>query len=672
MINCPVCLHEYDTKIRVPKIFPSCGHSICQNCLIQVLKMKYPQCPLDKMRFGNSFRTVDAFPINFLGKDLLEISNLWSKCQTHHEPNKMICLTDKILVCADCALFGDHKGHHIQLLSDVKNTAQKKKEELKVLSDAVLNQFNQLKSSFKQKQQSMRDSIHQSFQKLHATIHRQQTEMLLRLDTIFAEEKIELKNFMRKSSHLSLDIQKKLKEFSDMTSLPNLTKLFTEDLSDLKKNVEGNRIATEIQQINQLSELLVVLQNSLPKEDLFKDLNLVEPFNQQLAELNCNKEQLKDVINLSAELNIQLLREASLLHIESSPRKISYALRKSDLERVSRVCYRLKLSDETHVNSILPCIIVLSKYLANAKSIKILIDSNSQSISHENCFYSLILSSFSQPENLRNISFDASHIAVKDSGSLYLLNNVLPRIKDIEKFDLKLNKTQITSAVLRALTKTNFKAMPSLKTFKLDLSGTALNEEDIADFLLTVPNVNELSLQLGETSLTDKALENFSTDILPGLDRIADLKIGFSGTKITDIGVEKFMENLPNISHFEIILNSLRIKDSSLQHFFEKKVSSLTNLKKMKIGAERTFISREMKDKIECWNPNGQIFALQNNKPSQFKNLFSNLPGLPHNSPFSQQQQQQPSLFTSPPSSLSSSQKTSNPIIKSSKPRAFN
>jgi len=155
-IKCPVCLVPFDTSKKVPKIFPTCGHTVCQECLLQVLEMDRPKCPLDQLKFGRDFQTINAFPTNFLGKDLLEVRGSWSQCESHKEQNKMVCLTDNTLVCAGCVVFGDHKGHDVKLLSDFADLAKIKRDELQTMSDKFSKIISELETPLENKKKTRR------------------------------------------------------------------------------------------------------------------------------------------------------------------------------------------------------------------------------------------------------------------------------------------------------------------------------------------------------------------------------------------------------------------------------------------------------------------------------------------------------------------------------------
>jgi len=600
-IRCPICLYDYDSKERIPKLFPKCGHTICKECLKHVLNMDKPQCPFDKINFAKGFRSIDAFPTNVLVKDLLEIESLWSKCSTHNnEAKKFICLTDNQLVCGNCVMFGEHEGHDVRLLSDLFDQAKGKKEQLEDISGKMSQSLQKMNSSLEQNYKSIKDICRQRFEKMRIVINQQERALMSKLDVVFREEKVRIDNIMMNSSDLSRKIQDQLKVFSEIRSNPNILKLVEEDFSDLKKMVDEKITTTEIQQFKELLEISSLLQGALPREEsFFKEADITGTLSKEFDAFKRQRdsEQHGDVIKLSAELIISHNNETGAIHISTSTLKNSYTFKKSDLKQVSKASYNLKIKNEMQMNLILPSIVTLAQHLTNVNSIKINFDSDSKTINHEAAFNNLVLATFIRPENLKSISLNVSSLIVKDTGALHLFNNVIPRIKDLEKLHCKFNKSYITGTVLKSIADANFNAMPNLKTFKLNLSDTLLYEPSIIDFLAKIPNVKKLSLLFDRTLLSNKALETFATDILPGLDKVASLKVGLSGTKITDTAVEKFMANLPSISNLEILLNGLNITDASLQSFFENKLQTFTNKPDLKIEVETTMISAEFRQK---------------------------------------------------------------------------
>lgn len=48
-LNCMRCKLEFDTMIKIPKMIINCGHTLCNQCLLDLSKQKKPYvCPEDK------------------------------------------------------------------------------------------------------------------------------------------------------------------------------------------------------------------------------------------------------------------------------------------------------------------------------------------------------------------------------------------------------------------------------------------------------------------------------------------------------------------------------------------------------------------------------------------------------------------------------------------------
>ena len=63
----------YNKDNKTPRIITVCGHTICLECLMQILKRsKEPSCPLDTIVFSLDKRTIESFPVNFGLLSLIE------------------------------------------------------------------------------------------------------------------------------------------------------------------------------------------------------------------------------------------------------------------------------------------------------------------------------------------------------------------------------------------------------------------------------------------------------------------------------------------------------------------------------------------------------------------------------------------------------------------------
>jgi len=479
----------------------------------------------------------------------------------------------------------------------------------------------------------MRTSIKERFEGLRNIITKQETQMLSKFEIVFMEEKAKLQNMLSntESSDLANSVKKKLKEFYDVKSNPNIVKMIEEDFTDLEKSVNEKLAISTAKHQEELSELLAIFQKSLPDGNLLKQFDVAGPLTQNLTEYNTKREfnseeqikHIKEVVIPSVELNISLDADDHLLTVSEYRSPQSFKFDRSQLEQVQQVHYTL-MTEEHADDRVLPALIWLSKFLSNIKSIKF---SFQTSLSFrdvpENRSYSILSATLSQPENLERIEIETSSSSMSDLGLIYLAEKVLPRIKDLKAFTCLLYKTKITGQVLQAFAQANFAARPNLESFGLNIAGASLKEEDIIAFLKTVPNAKDLLLGFGQTVLSDQALEDFSTNVLPSLNKIERFELGFWDTKLTGVGIKKFLMNAPStIQKFLIGMERLDITDDAFESFLNGRLLAFTNLQELNFGLSGTEISENMSRQISRWKEKITRVVSHNNI-SDDEGLFS-------------------------------------------------
>lgn len=127
LYRCSVCFILYDRSTHIPKLIPTCGHTLCSECLSAMIsKKKLTSCPFDNISFPSLVERSDQFPTNLL---ILQVIDLKMKrdfetCEKHGEPKVLVCTTDCSCICKICQ--DEHKNHMIKLIKDVKAEADVK------------------------------------------------------------------------------------------------------------------------------------------------------------------------------------------------------------------------------------------------------------------------------------------------------------------------------------------------------------------------------------------------------------------------------------------------------------------------------------------------------------------------------------------------------------------
>lgn len=122
-MNCNNCNQPFNSHTRTPKLLPSCGHSLCTPCLSSLTDTHLPtfNCPSDNI----------SYPTSQIFNDNLYILSLFQSettvdvpteepCSLHKRRKDIYCSDCGMEICSDCVLFGSHKGHKYDSLTQAR------------------------------------------------------------------------------------------------------------------------------------------------------------------------------------------------------------------------------------------------------------------------------------------------------------------------------------------------------------------------------------------------------------------------------------------------------------------------------------------------------------------------------------------------------------------------
>jgi tripartite motif-containing protein 23 len=140
-VTCPICYDHYNDKEKIPRIL-SCGHTFCQNCLMDLRTTNILTCPTCRTYFSpevkqliKNFTILDylysekannllkAIDAKKNGEALAEESKEEEVifCAKHPQKKaKYFCETDQMNICSKC-IVADHKGHRVADVGEKKN-----------------------------------------------------------------------------------------------------------------------------------------------------------------------------------------------------------------------------------------------------------------------------------------------------------------------------------------------------------------------------------------------------------------------------------------------------------------------------------------------------------------------------------------------------------------------
>jgi len=424
--------------------------------------------------------------------------------------------------------------------------------------------------------------------------------MLVKVNNVLIDEKARLGEIFNKVSiSSSFNIEEKIKEFSNVLSTHNISKLLEQDFSDIEKMIDEKLSALTSKNTEELLELLAILQKAIPKADLLKDFNVIEPLDQQILKFHERSttqnipEDLTQILIQDVEL--QIAEDSGVLKIQASDKPQSFTFDKAHLEQIKSLHFDISMNSvrDFKINEkTLPSISLLLKFLTNVKSVNIHLESNSYEGQKDQLLGQLLSNIFSQLQTLEEIDINIKNTFIEGQSLIFFIERLLPRYKTLKSFSCHFNHSNKTNRTLRILSNANLSNYPHLEKLHLTFEESSLCEEDFIQFFSQISHVKDLQIRFANTSLTDQALEYFSMKILPSLDQLESLDLRLSKNKITDISVQKLLANIPNsITNLNIRLNQNNITDAGIQDFIDNKLALLTNLKDLLIGVSKTNVS---------------------------------------------------------------------------------
>ncbi|KAK0409080.1 hypothetical protein QR680_004328 [Steinernema hermaphroditum] len=157
-LECPICLETF----RQPKIFTSCGHSLCHNCERKIsvrdpiAKTKTIFCPI--CRSSSTLREDEDLPKNWSLQELVDKGRhkiekphdmTWTpchECQEEKDIEKLFHCTScsnlrsgEVLICGDCVT-RKHR-EHIDMIKDVEIVTEESKSDLLGTYDKTIREL---------------------------------------------------------------------------------------------------------------------------------------------------------------------------------------------------------------------------------------------------------------------------------------------------------------------------------------------------------------------------------------------------------------------------------------------------------------------------------------------------------------------------------------------------
>jgi len=242
--DCPVCLVQFNRAENIPKIVP-CGHTICSSCLSSIFAAKKERkCPLDRKSLDAEI-TVETLPTNIILLQLLEAkpASEFEQCPVHKEPAKMVCMTDKCLVCKYCGpkYSETHKDHKLVHYNDVKQRVASKKQSLLQQLKGSDDKPKDIKNKMIDGQSQLKTEIEQKYTNIQILLAHKMKRILKQVDTFFTTEQSQLEEKMRGSALRKEEIRNNLALLNKNKTISNeVLEILAKEESQEEEIVDDN------------------------------------------------------------------------------------------------------------------------------------------------------------------------------------------------------------------------------------------------------------------------------------------------------------------------------------------------------------------------------------------------------------------------------------------------
>ncbi|OCT66766.1 E3 ubiquitin-protein ligase TRIM39 [Xenopus laevis] len=150
-LTCSVCREIYTNPVTLP-----CGHNFCLICIERTWDWQRsieedPSCPECRRTYRNQPELEKNLRLRNIAEQFLPDH---IKCSSHKKLLEYYCCEDSVCICESCCLAGEHRGHRVELLSEV---SEKKKEKLRKVVEKLRPEREEIEEQIQRLQERRRE-----------------------------------------------------------------------------------------------------------------------------------------------------------------------------------------------------------------------------------------------------------------------------------------------------------------------------------------------------------------------------------------------------------------------------------------------------------------------------------------------------------------------------------
>lgn len=520
-MNCKQCGSDFNDTSRRPKLLPKCGDSLCLECLDRLRSTGEDfRCPADGILYSKNTEIFDnAFVLNCLAASKPNSTF----CNKHNKDLELYCADCNVEICPSCVLFGEHKSHKYEQLSEFRarfssqlNEFQRKLENIERNLSAKMAEGMSLINRARAERQSQIDS---KFDELGMAVNRARNA---------AKEEVALvyENLIESADKIKIRIKELNSRIGECLRGKNSTRedSISREIKEISIATENNELFKGKESIIAKSEL-IFSRSTYDAINKFATLAKLGGVHSTPKSLTKHKPEIADEDNLLQESFKELMKGSS-----DSPNE--------EFERNERTPVHRPIQPTKSLSPVSSFSGITSIRSLNAKKedIKPLLN---QTLAET-----------------RKLSLSPANASMIARSSMIKSGAVVSPLK--------------TTMMRQMNEKENVEVSTNLKL----LSSKSLVSDKISSQIELVNYGRSSLLDLSSAGIDDKALENLSK-------KIGELKtcktIKLNNNMITELGVKSLLKAIKDLSVEYLFLNNNSLKDTALDYIisFKKYNSSM-------------------------------------------------------------------------------------------------
>jgi len=236
---CSICFSEYDSFTNPPRMLPFCGHTFCTACIERRLSETHDNfsCPVDRLVLDQQIKSIEAFPLNYALKQILETRSQVELCELHEKKLKIVCLQDKLKICSYCEKFGDHKNHSTKPMTEIISEASAKTKALQDGLNSLKEDCKNIEEFHIEEKQAFLGLVKDWFKELKELVENKEQESLEQVNKIFEAEGPRMREMVGFSSEHEKNVEEKIESLKRI--LKNLQGLNVLEDNEMEKSLKS-------------------------------------------------------------------------------------------------------------------------------------------------------------------------------------------------------------------------------------------------------------------------------------------------------------------------------------------------------------------------------------------------------------------------------------------------